>query len=506
MTNEIVLDFSNKLRSLTVARSEKSTLTELKSIVTNNEKSVLLQIIQHCQINPVFDCLNSADDEQIELSCIIIYKLLKHLNTNECLGKYHKLLERAACHPSPRIKSMILMLLNDLVNSENVLRVSSGYPALLIHAADCLGSSERSVAQGAITLFTNVGVSQQGLKVLYSDMVMQRFREVMLISDIARFRIYEIVSTVSWKSEDGLKASLNTGLLNMLLSEVKSSDTLLQLNTLEILSSLGATAHGYKYLQESGVIQYLIDKIVNLKDEPLSFVLLPGLIEFFGNICKVDPQQFFSSHPIVIHVLFQSLESSDEVLMGVIFSTVGKIGSSRSGKIVLSNQTNDMAVFFKTAGELLNRKNDATVSILHSLTELFTVPDDDNETLKDILLVWFQQMGPEAFNTVIGLTRLPFIELRLSALTFLSALAKQTWGTERICGYPGIIEYLTDRSTEVHKDCKTAKYDIICNLIESPNIEDILSEETLTRLKDFVKEGPYFVPTLSPEVVTEGVS
>ncbi|KAL0269994.1 UNVERIFIED_CONTAM: hypothetical protein PYX00_007551 [Menopon gallinae] len=468
----------------------------MKSIVTNNEKNILVEIIQQCPIN----------EEQIDFSCVIIYGLLKNMNTIECLNRYHKLLERAMCHPSPRIKSMVLMLLNDMINSENVTRISVGYPGLLIQAANCLGSSERSVAQGAITLLTSFGLSPPGLKVLYSDMIMQRFKEAMLINDIVRFRVYEIVATVSRKSEDGLKASQATGFMNSLLSEVQSTDTLLQLNALEILSSLGGTAHGYKYLQESGIIQYLIDKIVNLEDEPLSFVVLPGLIEFFGNICKVDPQQFFNSHPEVIHVLFQSLESADEVLMGVIFSTVGKIGSSKSGKIVLSSQRNDMSLFFKTAGEVLKRKNDATVSSLHSLTELFTVPENDNEGVSEILLVWFQQLGPEALNAVIGLSRLPFIELRLSALTFLTAIAKQPWGVERICGYPGMLEYLTDRSTEIHKDCKSAKYDIIYNLTESSNIGNVVGDETLTRLKDFVKEGPYFVPTLSPEVVTEGAS
>lgn len=491
--------FGSKTNDLSNEISRKNTLIEIKAVLSNLDNSQLLQVSRSTPLNSVFDCLNTSDSEEIELTSNIIFMLLQHMNGVEQLNLYGPLLRRALSHPSPSPKTTVLRLLEKIVDGETLSSLNSENLLLLVEAANCLASPDRSIAQGAITTFINMGKSPQGLSILFSQVFVDGLKNVMLVDDTSRFRVYEILVAVSEKSVEGLQASHASGLLPLLLTEIKSTDHLIQLNALEVMNTLATCNHGLLYLQESGVIQYLVDKISKLEEEPLSFVLLPGLIEFFGNLYKLQPKQFSEQYPNVLGLLFQSMDTADPVLLGVIISTVGKIGSTNAGKQVLNN-SDKMVLFLKRSGQLLSSKNDTTVSVMNSLSELIKT---DDPSLTPVTKQWFEELGPSALETVANIAKLPFVELRLSALMFLNAIAKQPWGAEKLCCYPGMIEFLTDRSAEFNKDCKNAKFDIAVSITNNPVISDVLTSDVIIKLREFVSEGPFFVPTV-PETAFEG--
>ena len=70
---------------------------------------------------------------------------------------------------------------------------------------------------------------------------------------------------------------------------------------------------------------------------------------------------------------------------------------------------------------------------------------------------------------------------------------------------PGFHEYLLDRSTETNKEGKEAKFEVVSALAEAPTSGEVFGRPYLLRLKEYVREGPFFVKVQS-EVALEGAS
>jgi len=86
---------------------------------------------------------------------------------------------------------------------------------------------------------------------------------------------------------------MTSGLMSRLLSELDADDDILtQLNCLELLSVLVTVGHGRQYLQQSGTLERLEDKLVNMSDDPLAELLLPG-----QSVCEIGFLAFMAERP-----------------------------------------------------------------------------------------------------------------------------------------------------------------------------------------------------------------
>jgi len=82
---------------------------------------------------------------------------------------------------------------------------------------------------------------------------------------------------VSASSADSFQCLVTAGLMSRLLSELNAdNDILTQLNCLELLTVVVTAGHGRRYLQQSGVLERLEDKLVHTSDDGLAELLLPG--------------------------------------------------------------------------------------------------------------------------------------------------------------------------------------------------------------------------------------
>lgn len=496
--------FQANLVELENGSKRKEILLEMKSLVVNSEKSVLSDIAQNVSLHPIFEYLQDASAQEKEVICIVAYELLKQIEPAQLLKVYGNSINTLLTNTAHEVKEISLKLLEICVTENTIEYLTSKQSSLLVDAAECLASSERSTAQCAISVFTKLGSQPSGVRVLYSSPLLKKFQEVMSVNDTSRFRVYEIVVAVSKISAENLAIADSNGLLKNLMCEIYSSDILIQLNALEIFSNLVTSNHGLNYLLEYTLVQELVDKLLKVKEEPLSLMLLPGLIEFFGNVCVQQPEQFAKDYPQVINLLFNSLDTSDVTLLGVIISTVGKIGSSCSGRLILMESEELMKIFFNKISQLLKSRNDLTITAMNSLCELLKSINGD-PSCNDIAQKWLDFMGTDSFHAIIGLAKLPFPEFRLSAFSFLKAITTHLWGTIKLYNSPGMVEFLLDRSSEFNKDCKQMKYEVVCNMVSCPNAEHTINPELLLSLKEFVREGPFFVP-VQVEMATEGAN
>lgn len=81
----------------------------------------------------------------------------------------------------------------------------------------------------------------------------------------------------------GLEVGHNSGILPSLLQEVKKDDILLKMTTLELLSKIVQSQHGFEYLKSHSVLSKLAGDIVEAQSDQLATVLLPGKM-FIHNI------------------------------------------------------------------------------------------------------------------------------------------------------------------------------------------------------------------------------
>jgi hypothetical protein len=86
----------------------------------------------------------------------------------------------------------------------------------------------------------------------------------------------QIVTDIAVHSEDGLQGGHASGLLPALIAELNGSDILLQMNTLELLTKLALHEHGFRYLQQHGVLTALANKVATISEDPLASLVLPG--------------------------------------------------------------------------------------------------------------------------------------------------------------------------------------------------------------------------------------
>ncbi|KAK6639279.1 hypothetical protein RUM43_007551 [Polyplax serrata] len=479
-------------------------LQEMKSFVLHSEKTVLNDVVHNVSLQPLFDYLASSNQD-IDVVCTIIYELLSQLDPKELFSTFEETIHRSLNHNSNEVKDIRLKLMERSINDDTVAVVVAKQMPLLIDAAECLASEERSIAQRAISVFIKLGSNPTGATAFYSSTLLKKLKDVMVINDISRFRVYELIVALSKFSPENLEKGISSGLMEDLVSEVFSSDVLIQLNALEILGNLATSNHGINYLSEKKVIQYLISKLQKIQTEPLAPILLPGLIEFFGNMCAYQPEQFTNEYPQVMSLLFSGIEENDESLLGVTITSIGKVGSSCSGRNILKQHKDQMRRFFTKTQQFLNCKTDLAVTVVNSLSELLKKINGD-ASCNEITEEWFDYMGFNATEVIVNLGKLPFIEIRLPALALLKTLAAHSWGAKKLCNYPGMIEYLLNRSSEYNKDCKQTKFDIVCNIVQSAgNSNDFLNPDVLHTLKEFVKEGPFYVP-LEVETAIEGAN
>jgi len=76
---------------------------------------------------------------------------------------------------------------------------------------------------------------------------------------------------------DSLPCLVSCGLMSRLLDELDTDDILTQLNCLELLTLLMSVQRGRLFLQQSGTLERLEDKLVNTSADQLSELLLPGV-------------------------------------------------------------------------------------------------------------------------------------------------------------------------------------------------------------------------------------
>lgn len=499
--------FQSTIMELSNDNNRTQLLSELKLTISALNIPQLRLITHSLQLDIIFDCLNSSQKEQVTVACDVLAMLLLSLEPGVVFSQYEDSMRRALGHPVPCVKKLVIKELQRVANDDALVTRIGAQGDLLLSVVACICHEDMSVASSAMCLIVKLGSTPVGLEILFSDSVLQALKGAMAQRDIIRFRVYEVVIDIAVHSTAGLKGADTSGLLPALLTELKGSDVLLQLNCLELLTKLALCEHGLQYLEEHGVLKSLALKVTTINEDPLASLILPGLIKFFGNVTQSRPKEVFAEYPAMVKALFETFESPDLVLLGVAMETVGYIGTSVEGKYMLGSLGDTMDTTMKhLADKIATLPTEWRVRALNAVGNLLQLKISDQDTQSLALTKsWFEHLAPDPMSVLMSVCRQPFIELRLAGLQVLQVLAEQQWGQEYINITPGLIEFLLDRAVESSKLCKDAKFDVVRTLAESPTAAITFGNVILLRFKEFVREGPFFVQAQT-EVAIEGAT
>ncbi|CAD1469938.1 unnamed protein product, partial [Heterotrigona itama] len=472
-----------RLGELSSVEEKKAILSDIKIKLGNLNNRETEQISRNVDFNQLFTQLTSNDREFVDQVCDILKTLFGILEPGEVYLRYSTEISELIIHPTAVVRSLMLHEILCIVSNPQKLPLLLRDVNLLVAIINRIGDENLMVAKCAMCIMKEIGKNPNGLQILYTGELLRSFAKLLAKNDTISFRIYEVIVDIAKSSKEGLEASVNA---------------------LEIVTQLALTEEGLSYLEQQEVVRKLVQKIAQANENPLSNLLIPGLMKFFGNVARYWPNEIFSKYPVVVSALFEVIESGDQTILGVALDTLGHVSMCAEGKYALQALGDAMPCALKKIAEIIQRMPTALrIRGLNNLALILGVQkaEQDNRILS-LTKSWFDSMCDDPLGMIVALCRQPFADIRQAGLEVMVVLASQVWSQEYISSYPGLVEFLLDRNIESFKECKEAKYEVVKQLVEAEH--DIFDANTMQRFRDFVNQGPHYVE-INTEVAIEGL-
>uniref|UniRef100_A0A672MKX7 26S proteasome non-ATPase regulatory subunit 5 n=1 Tax=Sinocyclocheilus grahami TaxID=75366 RepID=A0A672MKX7_SINGR len=443
-------------------------LKSLRTAVLATPVSGLRQAVSGARLEIIFGLLNTNDKEQIEVCVEILSRVLQALEPIQLAQNYKTALQSGLNHPNDSVKVLTLTQ--------------------------------------AIAALSKLSNTKAGLDVLFHSDLLNKMKDVMLTSDIIRYRVYELIVEVSTVSPVSLGYCANSGLISQMLEELTGDDVLVRATAIEMVTNLAQSQHGRQYLAQQGIMDKISNMIIAAESDPFSSLYLPGLVKFFGSLAIMDsPQQVCEKYPVFLEVVFSMAMNLDPTLTPVALDTLGVLGNTVEGKQVLQKTGEKFTSVLKRISKVAaDGATELRVRCLEALAQLLTLPVE--QQTDDLLLLtesWFNCLSSQPMLMIRNISTQPFPELHCSALRIFTAVGRQPWAQQLMMDTPGFLEWVMDRSVGTGKEVKDCKFELVGALLSSSSAQEIFGAHNYLKLKTYLNEGPYYINAVS-SVITEG--
>ncbi|XP_025207928.1 uncharacterized protein LOC112603532 isoform X2 [Melanaphis sacchari] len=493
-------------------------LTDCNIYLTKLNRSDILKSALLMDLNLIFDCLNTTDQKQIEMSCALLQKLLSVLQPNYAFNKYSVSIERSIHHPNDTVKSTILLELEKMLANDNNVDIQVDLACTIV---DCLTSNNMSVSYNAVKCLKQF----QSVETLSSIPILSKLQTIMAMDPKIRTRVYDIL--IHWaQSVDALAMISSKGLFSNLVTDITYPDVMMQMVTIQMLIPLSITEYGFDYLNSIGIISglyRLLSSNPKELEDPLIVILNPIVLEFFIKITQVRPLFIFTTYPKVFVVIYEILKEGDDSLVGVAINAIANLASSWECKILLDIPTASVTLNYEDDNQLdiwsifiieLSRiasstRTELKAGAIQAITKIIQVENGELSSRNDMIertKKWYKQLKDNPLKNIVHASCiLPFLNIQQAGYEMFQALAEQPWGQEEINKSSSLLDL-------VFKDCpkdpiviKDLKKTIIKTLLESNTSKTTLSEELLLRIQnnDVIKSNEH---SPQPDVLVENMA
>ncbi|XP_070503728.1 26S proteasome non-ATPase regulatory subunit 5 [Chironomus tepperi] len=285
------------------------------------------------------------------------------------------------------------------------------------------------------------------------------------------------------------------------LTELTSgSDVLLQLNLLEILQNLCLRDYGFAYLENKNVMQNLARKIESINEDPLSTLLLPGLMKFFGGVAALYPQKIFQRYSTLFDLLFHCILENHLSLIYSALDTLGYLSKSDDCKKLMDKDFGNKFVqaLAHIYQKFPNYPNDVKLRALACLNNAFALDEEEemiNNQISSICEKWCIGIfgNSKDFSSLLNICKTPFDDLSTAAFQLVKSLAVYSFGQEGIAKTGGFVEFLLDRKNGSCFELKQKKFEVIELLARS----SVFDATSIAKFCKYLREGINYVEPMS---------
>lgn len=280
--------------------------------------------------------------------------------------------------------------------------------------------------------------------------------------------------------------------LNQIIQDIDlNEDPLYQANCLQTVADLASDKEILKIIESKQVPQKII-ALLN-QDDPL---IIPHALKLFYRISPLDIEL---KYPQILEKLCEYCESDNKLLFDYAIDLLATIG--RGG--FLARQVLDrhprfiqkclpqLGATIISSDTLLKSR---TLSCIKDLLEIYEGdPIEETCGLSDN---FYHHMIPgdmKMTNQLLALCRIPIMEIRTGALEVVSVVAGLAWAQKELAKHPNFTKWIIDRSSEVCKEGKEAKFKILEAIVKSKTASSIFSGSIYMDMRKDWKNGPYHV-------------
>jgi 26S proteasome non-ATPase regulatory subunit 5 len=130
------------------------------------------------------------------------------------------------------------------------------------------------------------------------------------------------------------------------------------------------------------------------------------------------------------------------------------------------------------------------LAVLADLIELH--PGETEQEEAKVNEDFLAAVDPKLLSSLMDMAKQPFPDMASTVHVVFLRMAHQKWGLEKFKAEAGFFEMLLDRSVSSEKQVTDLKYEVVEKCVETDSAVGVVPADILLRLKQYVKEGPYF--------------
>ena len=267
---------SAMLQDLRSGENVVSTLQSLNSLLEATPSSAeVLEIASFLSLRVLFNYLSTTDNDQIQACCPVVDKIFSKMPVAD-ICQYGQYFELGLQHTSEDVRKMTLRILR--TNSSHAeLQAMVVAPTVLHLITQVLGDSSLECATLATEIFLKVVKNPLELDVKIRQAFLVDLEGLLSMSDIVRYRVYELVVKMALSGGDAFGFVQSSGLLQRLVKELDLEDILVKMNCIELLVTLMESSEGMQFLESEQVVRRLHTQLLSAQQDPIGGLIIPGV-------------------------------------------------------------------------------------------------------------------------------------------------------------------------------------------------------------------------------------
>ncbi|XP_013138971.1 PREDICTED: 26S proteasome non-ATPase regulatory subunit 5 [Papilio polytes] len=503
MPNEDRELFHNFVTKLQTENDIKPILNDIKNMFSFKPPSNAKNTLTCLGVSNIIRCLDVQDKANVDLTCEVLKICFDKFGAGDVIKHFTGHIMYLLRHDKDCVRRLAVDEVFKSVKTDQSSFPVAQHIDVFVAVAQLICDKDVGVATKAVTITSDLPPE------VYPK-ILEEMKIALDENSSSKCHAYEVVCNIAMKSPELFTLCVEHGYIDHMISELSTDDILYQLNILELLSRFAVKPYGIHYLVKEGGLDKTASLIGDVQRNPLSGLMLPGYLKFFGSIAHHYPREIFAKYPVFLNSLFEAIDSSDQsVVLPVALDTLGFIGTTIEGKLCLAAVGGQFIQAVDKVGDLIkNNVTEIKIRALNCLASLINVerdkaksnPIDHRVTL--MTREWFRSLNKPngSMEFLFEMVKNPFPDIKLAAFILLDAVCQHMWGEQEVARVAGFVEYLLDRSVSDTKETKEARYDIIKRLARSSAFESNI----LTRLQKYVEDGPFYMETNLQVAMEEG--